>query len=141
MLDTLSHATRVLLDRPSPAVLTTYRKDGTASVSPVWFRFDQGNPEVVIAEDDVKLRHLERDPRCSLLIFETEHPFRGLAVEGRARLEPDLSNKVRLAIASRYLGPQVASRFVEQRNTSGLVLRVDATNVKEWDLSGVLPQD
>ena len=28
-----------LLEGPSPAVLTTYRKDGTALVSPVWFRF------------------------------------------------------------------------------------------------------
>jgi len=27
-----------LLDGPSPAVLTTYRQDGSAVASPVWFR-------------------------------------------------------------------------------------------------------
>ena len=140
MFDTWSRATQVLLDRP-PAVLTTYRRDGTVSVSPVWFRFHQHDLEVVIAEGDAKLRYLERDPRCSLVIFETEPPFRGLAVEGRSRLEPDLGNRVRLGIASRYLGPEVARRFVDQRQTPGLVLRVDATRVKEWDLSGLLPQD
>jgi len=35
---------------PSPAVLTTYRKDGTAVTSPVWFRFRGDTFEVVIAE-------------------------------------------------------------------------------------------
>jgi Pyridoxamine 5'-phosphate oxidase len=38
-----------LLDAPSPAVLTTYRKDGSALVSPVWFRWLDGAFEVVIA--------------------------------------------------------------------------------------------
>ena len=54
-----------LLEAPSPAVLTTYRKDGTAATSPVWFRFHDGCFEVVIAENDVKLRHLAAQPRCS----------------------------------------------------------------------------
>jgi PPOX class probable F420-dependent enzyme len=141
MLETWSHATEALLDRPSPAVLTTYRNDGTASVSPVWFRFHQDDLEVVIAQDDMKLRHLERDPRCSLVVFETEPPFRGLAIDGISHLEPDAGNGVRLAIASRYLGTEMARRFVEQRQIPGLVLRVDATKVREWDLSGILPQE
>jgi len=49
---------RSLLDAPSPAVLTTYRKDGSALVSPVWFRWSDGVFEVVIAKGDLKLRHL-----------------------------------------------------------------------------------
>ena len=47
-----------LFEAPSPAVLTTYRKDGTAVTTPVWFRFRDNTFEVVIAENDVKLRHL-----------------------------------------------------------------------------------
>ena len=43
-----------LFQAPSPAVLTTYRKDGTAVTSPVWFRFQGDTFEVVIAENDVK---------------------------------------------------------------------------------------
>ena len=141
MFDNWSRDSEDLLDRPSPAVLTTYRKDGTASVFPVWFRFHRHELEVVIAEGDPKLRHLERVPQCSLMVFETEPPFRGLTVEGSPRLEPDIGNRVRLAIASRYLGTETARRFVEQRQTLGFVLRVDATKVKEWDLSGILPQE
>ena len=42
---------RSLLEAPSPAVLTTYRKDGSALVSPVWYRWHDGGLEVVIAKD------------------------------------------------------------------------------------------
>ena len=71
-----------LLEAPSPAVLTTYRKDGGALVSPVWFRFVDGWFEVVIAQGDLKLRHLARDPRCILVVFEAVRPFRGVEVRG-----------------------------------------------------------
>jgi hypothetical protein len=73
---------RTLLEAPSPAVLTTYRKDGSAFVSPVWFRWAGGVFEVVIAEGDVKLRHLARDPRCILVVFESVPPFRGVEARG-----------------------------------------------------------
>ena len=128
-----------LFDRPSPAVLTTYRRDGTASVSPVWFRFHQRNLEVVIAEGDPKLRHLEQTPRCSLTVFETEVPFRGLRLEGSPELTSDGSNEARLDVASRYLGKEQGRKFVEQREIPGLVLRIEATNAKIWDLSEILP--
>jgi hypothetical protein len=55
---------RTLLKAPSAAVLTTYPRDGSALVSPVWFRWASEVLEVVIAKDDVKLRHLAHDPRC-----------------------------------------------------------------------------
>ena len=57
---------RSLLEAPSPAVLTTYRKDGSAHTVPVWFRWADDAFEVVIAKGDVKLRHLARDPCCVL---------------------------------------------------------------------------
>src|SRR5207342_2650342 len=69
---------RTLLDGPSPSVLTTYRQDASAHVSPVWFRWHDGAFEIVIAKGDVKLAHLERDPRCVLVVFETARPFRGI---------------------------------------------------------------
>jgi hypothetical protein len=77
---------RSLLEVPSPAVLTTYRKDGSAHTVPVWFRWADDAFEVVIAKGDVKLRHLARYPRCVLVVFEAVRPFRGLEVRGVAEL-------------------------------------------------------
>ena len=129
---------RTLLDRPSAAVLTTFRKDGTAVPSPVWFRATNGELEVVIAEGDVKLRHLAARPTCSLLIFETLPPFRGLRVEGEPTLRHEGVTEVRLAIASRYLGPHNGERFTAARG-AGVVLSMQLSEARFWDLSRILP--
>ncbi len=51
---------RSLLEAPSPAVRTTYRRDGSALSSPVWFRLHDRALEVVIANGDIKLKHWAR---------------------------------------------------------------------------------
>jgi PPOX class probable F420-dependent enzyme len=102
---------RSLLEAPSPAVLTTYREDGSALVSPVWFRFADGAFEIVVAEGDVKLTHLARDPRSSLVVFEAVPPFRGIEVRGeREVVEKDVTEEREL-IAGRYLGAEAGLRF------------------------------
>jgi PPOX class probable F420-dependent enzyme len=128
-----------LLDAPSPAVLATYRKDGTALVSPVWFRHDDGRFEVVIAEGDVKLRHLARDPRCSLVVFEAVPPFRGVEVRGIAELVECDVGPIRAEIAGRYLGAERGRRFAAERTTPGVLLRLRGDR-REWDLAEILPR-
>ena len=130
---------RPLLEAPSAAVLTTYRRDGTALVSPVWFRFAGGVFEVVIAEDDIKLVHLNRDPRCSLVVFESVPPFRGVEVRGAPELVWRDVTAVRTAIACRYLGEETGRRFAEQRSVPGVLLRLVPISPRVWDLSAILP--
>lgn len=127
-----------LLDRPSAAVLSTYRKDGTAVPSPVWFRIAEGDLEVVVAEGDVKLRHLAARPICSLLIFETVLPFRGLRVEGEPRIRRDGVAQARLAIASRYLGADSGEEFTAARGP-GAIVSLRLGDARAWDLSPILP--
>jgi PPOX class probable F420-dependent enzyme len=131
---------RSLLEGPSPAVLTTYRKDGSALVSPVWFRWLDGWLEIVIANGDVKLRHLERDPRCALVVFEAVRPFRGVEVRGEAELLECDVGPARAAIAGRYLGAAAGARFAAERSSRpGVLLRLACTEPRVWDLSAILP--
>jgi PPOX class probable F420-dependent enzyme len=131
---------RTLLEAPSPAVLTTYRKDGSALVSPVWFRWTAGSFEVVIVEGDVKLRHLARDPRCILVVFEAAPPFRGVEARGVPELVEGDATAVREAIAGRYLGVEAGRRFAaERRSKPGVVLRLQDRDPRVWDLSAILP--
>jgi PPOX class probable F420-dependent enzyme len=132
-------AVRSLFEAPSPAVLTTYRKDGSANVSPVWFRWSGDALEVVIAEGDVKLKHLARDPRCILLVFETAPPFRGIEVRGRPELVEGDMTSIRADIAGRYLGAADGERFAASRTKPGLLLRLRAEESRIWDLSAILP--
>jgi PPOX class probable F420-dependent enzyme len=128
-----------LLEAPSPAVLTTYRKDGSALVSPVWFRWREGAFEVVIAEGDLKLRHLARDPRCTLVVFEAVRPFRGIEVHGTPELLDCDVSSARAEIAGRYLGPADGARFASERNKPGVLLRLSAESPRVWNLAAILP--
>jgi PPOX class probable F420-dependent enzyme len=127
-----------LLAGPSPAVLTTYRRDGSAATSPVWFRHEDGAFEVVIAEGDVKLTHLRRDPRCLLVVFEAVPPFRGVAVRGEAELVEGDVTAVRTDIAGRYLGSECGRRFAAERTKPGVLVRLRG-EPRAWDLAAMLP--
>ena len=127
-----------LLERPSAAVLVTYRTDGTAASSPVWFRVADRELQVVIADGDVKLKHLAARPTCSLLVFETVPPFRGLRAEGEPTLRREGVREARLAIASRYLGPEDGQRFTEARGRA-VILSMPLSQARLWDLSAILP--
>lgn len=131
---------RSLLDAPSPAVLMTYRKDGSANVSPVWFRWHDDAFEVVIAATDVKLKHLARDHRCALLVFEAVPPFRGIEVRGVPELIEGDVTPVRDGIAGRYLGANDGRRFAAARvSKPGVLLRLSPANPRVWDLRAMLP--
>ena len=131
---------RSLLEAPSPAVLTTYRKDGSALVSPVWFRWFHGAFEVVIAKGDLKLLHLAADPRCVLVVFEAVRPFRGVEARGIAELVGGDVGAARAAIAGRYLGAADGARFAAERSSKpGVLLRLVPDEPRVWDLSAILP--
>lgn len=123
---------------PAACVLTTYRKDGTAASSPVWFRAIEERIEVVVAEDDIKLKRLTRRPECSLLVFETAAPFRGFRIEAAPVWNREAIGEARTAIASRYLGADHGIAFAQQRG-AGVVLTWSLGDAKAWDLTGILP--
>jgi hypothetical protein len=132
---------RSLLDAPSPAALVTYGADGSADVSPVWFRCTDSAFEVVVAADDPKLRRLAIDDRAVLTIFETVPPFRGVKVAGRVTWEsdPTLVREAREAIAPRYLGETRGAAFVESRGP-GVMIRLPIASARAWDLEAALPE-
>jgi len=130
-----------LLGMASPAVLATYRRDGTVSVSPVWFRLQSNEVEVVIAEGDPKLRHLRLDPRCVLMIFETSIPFRGLKFDTTPEIRADVDNEARTAISTKYLGGERAATFVAGRQSPGMVLAFDLGDGSPWTQSDVFPPE
>jgi pyridoxamine 5'-phosphate oxidase-like protein len=125
-----------LLDAPSPATLTLFGEAGEAVTSPVWFRFGGDVFEVVMGLNDHKLELLRRDSRCTLLIFETAPPFRGVRVRAKADLVPDEGSATRRAIATRYLGDDGGRRYADpERRPAGVVVRLRANFAKAWDLS------
>lgn len=109
-------------------------------MAPVWFRWADGAFEVVIAEGDVKLRHLASDPRCALVVFEAVRPFRGVEVRGVGELVECDVTPARAEIAGRYLGAEDGERFAAERTSKpGVLLRLVPDEPRVWDLSRILP--
>ena len=82
-----------LLVQPLVAVLATRRADGGVLLSPVWHQWRDGGFDVVSRGDDVKVRHLRRDPRANIVVYEHGPPYRGIEIRADARLDPRLRER------------------------------------------------
>ncbi len=129
-----------MLVGPCPAVLTTYRSDGSALTSPVWVGVDGEYIEIVMTERDGKVRNLQRDPRCLLVLFESVPPFRGVEVRADAGIDTGTrAAEVRHGIARRYLGHEAGDRFTAARaQTPSVVVRLPTSAARAWDLSSIV---
>ena len=119
---------------PLVAVLATYRRDGGVLLSPVWHRWRDGGFDVVCAPNDVKVRHLQRDPRVSLLVYDNEPPYRGVELRTTAQLsEIDRADVVR-EMSVRYLGREAGEAYAATSADSVLV-RLEPGDVRTWDFA------
>ena len=121
-----------LLERPFVAVLATYRPDGSVLLSPVWHEWRDGGFNVVTGSGDIKVTHLRRDPRASIVVYEHEPPYRGIEVRGEALLEP-AGDAVR-RIASRYLGDEGGTAYADGAGDDTLI-RLEPGRLRAWDFA------
>jgi PPOX class probable F420-dependent enzyme len=69
------------------AVLATFRADGRPALSPVLVTLDaQGRVAISTRETALKVRHLRRDPRISVSVFEDRFFGDWIQAEGRAEI-------------------------------------------------------
>jgi PPOX class probable F420-dependent enzyme len=122
------------LDEPVVAVLATHRPDGTVLLSPVWHEWRDGGFNVWVGADDVKARHLRRDPRASILVAESQPPLRGVEVRGVARIVEDEAHETAVRIAGRYIGPEKGAAYVGSGDDEVLI-RLEPGNLRVWDFA------
>ncbi len=122
-----------MLDRPLLATLATYRRDGLALLSPVWFEWRDGGFNIAIGRDDVKARHLRRDPRASVVVAEVEPPMRGLEIRGSARLLPQ-SPEVDRRIVGRYVAAAEVDDYLAGL-PPGTLVRLEPGELRAWDFT------
>jgi len=127
-----------LLELSLVAVLATYRSNGDVLLSPVWHRWRHGGFDVVTSRDDVKARHLRRDPRATVLVYEHVPPYRGLEVRGRVVLGHARPEVVR-ELAVRYLGAERGEAYAAGA-TDDTLIRLEPGRVRAWDFADDFPQ-
>ena len=126
---------RDLLDGSTLAVLGTHMKDGHTLLSPVWHEYRDGGFTVVILEDDVKSRHLKRNPMASVLVAEQSSPYRGIEIRGEATVSKpaDILDTMR-RVAVRYLGEERGNVYADTLEGVGLeTIRLEPGTLRAWD--------
>jgi PPOX class probable F420-dependent enzyme len=124
-----------LLDEPLVAVLATLRKDGSVQLSPVWHEWRDGGFNVWIPNDDVKARHLRRDPRATIVVAESKAPLRGVEVRAIARLIGDDVVETANRIATRYIGDPAGAEYVTSLGGDDLIVRLEPGALRVWDFA------
>ena len=118
-----------LLKGKNFAHVGTFRADGSIQIVPVWVDVEDGRPVVNTAEGRAWPRNLERDPRVTLEVQNTENPYEYVEIRGREaeRTREGADESIDL-LAKKYLGVDEYPyrRPGEQR----LIIRVEPDYVK-----------
>ena len=121
-----------LLEQPIIGVLATRRADDTTLLSPVWFDWRDGAFSIWADTESGKVHHIERDPRVSFVVANSEWPYKGLEVRGNATISTDGFFDVVGRTARRYMGPEAEDRLVET-TAPGVVIRIEPSIIRGWD--------
>jgi len=118
-----------LLSSSLPCTLATYRANGEVLLSPVWFEWRDGGFEMIVGRDDVKARHLRRDSRASVVLYDSRPPYPGIEVRGRGQLLTEGIPELRRSIWHRYTGGRPPGG-----DTTEVRVRVSG-EVRAWDFA------
>lgn len=104
-------------------------------LSPVWHRWRDGGFDLWLPADDVKVRHLRRDPRATVVVAESEPPLRGIEVRGEARVVEESKFETALSIGSRYIGDERAREYVGTDPNEYTIVRIEPGALRVWDFA------
>ncbi|HEV8489790.1 MAG TPA: pyridoxamine 5'-phosphate oxidase family protein [Candidatus Limnocylindrales bacterium] len=121
-----------LLERPYCAVLATHWPDGSVLLSPVWHEWRDGGFNIGVPHGDIKLKHLSRDPRATVVVFDHSWPGRGFEVRGIATTTEKGRAEVSRRLSVRYLGPKNGNAYAD-RVGPGVIVRVQPGTIRAWD--------
>jgi len=88
----LTDAQLALLRDRNFGVVATLKPDGSPQTSVVWIDTD-GEHVIFTRNDRAKGKHLRRDPRVSVTVFDADRAYRYFEVEGTADLQVDGANE------------------------------------------------
>ncbi|NYJ03357.1 PPOX class probable F420-dependent enzyme [Nocardioides thalensis] len=127
-----------LLEEPLIAVIGTYRKDGEVLLAPVWHEWRDGAFSVITPLAGIKGRHVTRDPRASIVVYEQTSPFRGVEASCTVTVDTDDVHEHHVRIATRYLGPDAGREFADRKAAGQVRLRLTPVRFRAWDYRGEL---
>jgi PPOX class probable F420-dependent enzyme len=124
----LTRAERAFLENPYIGVVTTIRPDGSPHSTPVWVDVDEDGVSFNTARPRAKPRHLDKDPRVSLVVVDPNDELRWLGITGTVTMTDEGADDQIDRLARKYRGHE---RYMSHREGETRVsVRISATFVE-----------
>jgi PPOX class probable F420-dependent enzyme len=84
------------------ATLATVGEDGYPQVSEVWFLTEGDQIAMSLNTRRQKVKNLEAEPACTVLLLDLQNPYRYLEIRGTAVIAPDEDRAFAEEIGAKY---------------------------------------
>jgi PPOX class probable F420-dependent enzyme len=84
------------------ATLATVGEDGYLQLSEVWFLTQGDQVALSLNTARQKLKNIETEPACTLLILDVANPYRYVEIRGTAVVEPDDDLEFARQVGAKY---------------------------------------
>jgi PPOX class probable F420-dependent enzyme len=122
------------LSEANVAVLASVDRRGRAHAAPVWYLYEDGAIIISTGRGSQKHRNIQANPEITLVVDRRSLPYFALMVQGAAEIGPPLSPDERLRMATRYLGDDLARRYLERtRGEESVTVRLRPRKIIEFN--------
>ena len=128
MATTVPDSHRDLLDA-QVATLATIGPDGRPQLTVVWFLAEDGVAHVSLNTTRQKVKNLQRNAACSLLVMDPANPYRYVELRGDAEIAPDDDYAFADKVGAKY---STDLRENDQPGETRVVVTVRPTRVHVW---------
>lgn len=119
------------------ARLGTLNADGTIHIAPIFFKLDHGQLIMASQCPSRKVRNIKRNSNVTVLIDNTQVPFKGALIYGKAELDyEDVVNK-RMEIFKRRLSEEEARTYATRLSNKWqcVIIRITPIHIASFDYS------
>ena len=127
-MTTIPASHRDLLDA-QVATLGTVGRDGTPHLSELWFLAEDNTIRLSLNTTRQKVKNLQRQPACSLLILDLQNPYRYLEIRADAQIEPDPDYSFADRLGAKY---QADIRTNDQPGESRVIVTLQPRRIRTW---------
>jgi PPOX class probable F420-dependent enzyme len=100
----LTDKARALFDGTNFAVISTLEPDGRPHSTVVWVKRDDDDILLALPRSRRKTANLTRDPRASVVVFDSANPYESVQVQGTASLADDPDGTLIEELSHKYTG-------------------------------------
>lgn len=119
------------------ARLGTINEDGTIHIAPIFFKYHEGQILMATQDPSRKARNIKRNNNVTVLIDNTDVPFKGALVYGRAELDYEDVVRKRVAIFERRLSREEAETYARRLSSKWkcVIVRITPVRTVSFDYS------